>query len=168
MKNIIYDNVNFTYGTEKDRKYIESLKLKSYDGYDLFFLPNNYIPEIYVEPKSNIYFIEAIEKDLKFNSHKKEDLIEKYRKIYKYSKSISEWILLIDGNIVYIFADSSNYQDGKSVNLLEVISEDYTLNDAEWLKKLIETAFRSQKTGIPEYCYSDDLAVFKMKNHNFN
>lgn len=161
MKNFTYNDIEFSYADEPVKEYIKSLQLKSFDGHALFFHPK--IHQIYTSIHHQIYFVEVRIENRELNKQRTKELIEKYKKIYHYTRYVYEYILLINDNPIYVFADISCYADGESVKLLEVVSDLYTPEDMKWIRAILCKSFNYLHRNCPEYYYDDNYAVFSLK-----
>lgn len=155
-----YPNVEFSYTKESDLDFIRSLKLKSFDRYDVVI--DRFFSQTICDSSLGIYFIEVWLEDHKLRQRRHDELVKKYKDVYGLTRKVDEHILLVEGNIVRIFSDISRHADGEEVVVLEIISDAYTSDDEVWLNNLIEKAFWFRGRMCPEFSYKGYRALFTL------
>jgi len=149
--------LEFNYIDKDTINHLQSLKLTSYEGYNL--LLNNFCIDGNI--LKNVYFIFVRLENEKQNEKFHNMLNEKYRKRHS---NIRQYILLLDDKPVYIFLDYSAWADGTSVDILEVISDYHTKENIDLLRQIISECAMLKFSGGPEYWYTDRNAIFKLNN----
>lgn len=106
--------------------------------------------------KADVYFIRGFYLEDSGYEEKHRVWIKK-----RYGRA-TEYILLIEKKLVYLYFDSNMYQEGTSAELKEVISDSFSNADELWLRRIIEEcAYHVFAMGW-EYHYSDERALFRL------
>lgn len=144
---------NFEYCASEQKAFLNSLNLKTYDGYRIIL--NDCFTKY--NEKADVYVISRFYLEDSGYEEKHRVWVKK-----RYECRATECILLIEKKLVYLYFDRNMCQEGTSAELKEVISDSFSNADELWLRRIIaECAYHEFAMGW-EYHYSDERALFHL------